>query len=53
MVSNVATGNGANPDPNVPSIFAVDLAWDFTGSGNCWSGNTNATQFPPSLPPCP
>jgi parallel beta-helix repeat protein len=53
VVSNVATGNGTNPDPSVPSIFAVDLAWDFTGTGNCWSGNTNNTQFPPSLPPCP
>jgi len=53
IVSNVATGNGANPDPSVPSIFAVDLAWDFTGSGNCWSGNTAGTTFPSSFPPCP
>jgi parallel beta-helix repeat protein len=53
IVSNVATGNGTNPDPNVPSIFATDLAWDFTGTGNCWSGNTNGTQFPPTLPTCP
>jgi parallel beta-helix repeat protein len=53
IVSNVATGNGSNPDPNVPSIFAVDLAWDFTGTGNCWSNNTAVTTFPPSLPPCP
>jgi parallel beta-helix repeat protein len=53
IVSNVATGNGTNPDPSVPSIFAVDLAWDVTGTGNCWSDNTAVTQFPPSLPPCP
>ena len=51
IVSNVATGNGSNP--NVPAIFAVDLAWDFTGTGNCWSNNTANTTFPPSLPPCP
>ena len=53
IVSNVVTGNGGNPDPSVPGIFATDLAWDLTGTGNCWSGNTNTTQFPPSLPPCP
>jgi parallel beta-helix repeat protein len=53
IVSNTATGNGTNPDPSVPSIFAVDLAWDFTGAGNCWSNNTAGTAFPSSLPPCP
>jgi parallel beta-helix repeat protein len=53
IVNNVATGNGTNPDPNVPSIFAVDLAWDFTGTGNCWSGNTAGSAFPSTLPPCP
>jgi parallel beta-helix repeat protein len=53
IVSNNSTGNGANPDPNVPSIFAVDLAWDFTGTGNCWSNNALGTAFPSSLPPCP
>jgi parallel beta-helix repeat protein len=53
IVSNVSTGNGTNPDPSVPSIFAVDLAWDFQGTGNCWSDNTALTQFPPNLPPCP
>ena len=53
IVSNTSLGNGTNPDPSVPSIFAVDLAWDFTGTGNCWSNNTAATAFPPNLPPCP
>ena len=53
IVSNTATGNGTNPDPNVPGIFAVDLAWDFTGTGNCWSNNTAGTAFPSNLPPCP
>jgi hypothetical protein len=32
--------------------FAVDLAWDGTGVGNCWSGNVFATSFPPDLPTC-
>jgi parallel beta-helix repeat protein len=53
IVSNVATGNGADPDPNIPSIFAVDLAWDFSGTGNCWSNNVAGTAFPSSLPSCP
>jgi parallel beta-helix repeat protein len=53
IVSNVVTGNGANPDPNIPSIFAVDLAWDFSGTGNCWSNNTAGTAIPSVLPSCP
>lgn len=53
IVSNVVTGNGGKPDPSIPSIFADDLAWDLTGSGNCWSNNTYATSFPASLPSCP
>jgi parallel beta-helix repeat protein len=53
VVSNVATGNGLDRDPNVPSVFAVDLAWDFTGTGNCWTDNTANTAFPSPLPPCP
>jgi parallel beta-helix repeat protein len=53
IVSNVVTGNGTNPDPSVPSIFAVDLAWDFSGTGNCWSNNTAGTAFPSTLPSCP
>jgi parallel beta-helix repeat protein len=58
IVSNVVGGNGANPDPIVPSIFAVDLAWDLSGDGNCWQDNTSGgpfppSSFPPSLPSCP
>jgi hypothetical protein len=30
----------------------VDLAWDGTGSDNCWSRNVFDTSFPPSLPEC-
>src|SRR4051794_12299298 len=40
LTGNTAKQNGKNVDPSVPSVFAVDLAWDTTGTGNCWSGNT-------------
>jgi nitrous oxidase accessory protein NosD len=52
IVSNTATGNGQNPDPDLPAVFAVDLAWDTTGSGNCWSRNVYDTSFPAQLPSC-
>jgi parallel beta-helix repeat protein len=51
ILSNNVTGNGT--DPSVDPVFAVDLAWDTTGTDNCWSGNTFGTSFPPDLPPCP
>lgn len=47
---NVAQGNGTVP------TFApldVDLAWDGTGTGNCWGQNIFDTQFPDPLPTCP
>jgi parallel beta-helix repeat protein len=50
IVSNDVTGNGSNP--SVDPVFAVDLAWDTTGTDNCWSGNTFGTSFPADLPPC-
>jgi parallel beta-helix repeat protein len=53
IVSNRVTHNGGNPDPSILSIFAVDLAWDFTGIDNCWAGNLFNSSFPPSLPACP
>jgi parallel beta-helix repeat protein len=50
---NVVQGNGGNPDPRLITLdFAVDLAWDGTGTGNCWTGNKAGTSFPPMLPPC-
>lgn len=52
-LGTVATGNGGSPDPLVPAVFAVDLAWDTTGVANCWKDDTNDTQFPPLLPTCP
>ena len=50
---NTVTGNGLTPDPRlISSAFAVDLAWDGTGTGNCWRKNVAGTQFPPDLPGC-
>jgi parallel beta-helix repeat protein len=48
-IGNTVTGNGTNPDPDLPPVFAVDLAWDTTGTGNCWSDNVFNTEFPPGL----
>jgi parallel beta-helix repeat protein len=53
VAHNVVQGNGSDPDPLVAPFFAVDLAWDVTGSGNCWSHNVADTQFPDPLPECP
>jgi parallel beta-helix repeat protein len=52
ITSNTVTGNGGAPDPALPPVFAVDLAWDTTGDGNCWSSNVFGTSFPASLPAC-
>jgi parallel beta-helix repeat protein len=49
---NTVLGNGENPDPSLPVQFAKDLAWDTTGTGNCWAHNVFGTSFPPSLPAC-
>jgi len=52
VISNVVLGNGSNPAPSLPPVFAQDLAWDGTGEGNCWSKNVFATAFPDPLPSC-
>ena len=52
VISNVVLGNGNNPSPLLPPVFAKDLAWDGTGVGNCWSNNVFATSFPDPLPTC-
>jgi parallel beta-helix repeat protein len=52
VVANQVTGNGQDPDPSLPAVFAKDLAWDTTGTGNCWSKNVFDTSFPPTLPSC-
>jgi parallel beta-helix repeat protein len=51
-IGNLVTGNGHDPGPQVPPPLAVDLAWDGTGSGNCWSRNVFETSFPAPLPAC-
>jgi hypothetical protein len=51
-VGNTARKNGQNADPSVPAPFRVDLAWDTTGTDNCWSNNKADTIFPSPLPAC-
>jgi parallel beta-helix repeat protein len=53
VTGNSVKQNGKNPDPSVPSVFTVDLAWDTSGTGNCWSNNSAGTTFPSPLPACP
>jgi parallel beta-helix repeat protein len=52
IVGNVVVGNAHQPSPLVQPELAVDLAWDGTGSGNCWTGNVSQTRFPDPLPTC-
>jgi hypothetical protein len=54
VVGNPVTGNATDPDlDRLPApAFAVDLAWDTTGIGNCWSRNLASTTFPATLPGC-
>ena len=52
IVENKVSGNGSDPDPSIDPRVAVDLAWDTTGTGNCWKGNDVGTQFPSELPSC-
>jgi len=49
---NKVFGNGGNVDPKVDPVFAVDLAWDTSGTGNCWEHNKHGTEFPSPLPTC-
>jgi parallel beta-helix repeat protein len=52
VVLNEVRGNGGNPAPTLPPVFAVDLAWDGSGTGNCWSKNSFGSSFPDPLPSC-
>lgn len=54
IVGNVVLGNATVPlpDPLLDSLRA-DLAWDGSGTDNCWKSNTFATSVPPGLPVCP
>jgi parallel beta-helix repeat protein len=53
IFGNVVQGNGAVPvaDPLLDA-FRADLAWDGTGTGNCWKSNWVGTTVPTVLPPC-
>jgi len=52
VIGNVVLGNGLNPAPSLPPVFAQDLAWDGSGTGNCWDRNLFGTSFPDPLPGC-
>jgi hypothetical protein len=53
VVFNSVRQIGTAPDPRLISpAFAVDLAWDTTGTGNCWSFNKFGTSFRADLPTC-
>ena len=51
VIGNNVKNNGSNPPVGLP-LPGVDLLWDGTGTGNCWSGNKYDTSFPSSLPAC-
>jgi len=59
IVNNQLNANGKSP-PSNPLLrqLAADLIWDESGSGNCWSGNTDSATVKiigttPKLPMCP
>ena len=54
VVNNIVKGNGTVPSSN-PFLDALrsDLAWDGSGTGNCWSSNVFGVAVPPALPTCP
>ena len=51
VTNNVANSNG-KVQPPLP-FPAVDLLWDGSGTGNCWSSNNYVSAFPQALPSCP
>jgi parallel beta-helix repeat protein len=54
VAANLVTGNGRAPDPSRPNpLVGVDVAWDGTGTGNCFTVPRTARTFPLSLPACP
>jgi parallel beta-helix repeat protein len=48
--SNIAHGNGYDPDPRLP-LPGADVVWDLTGSP-CFQVPRGTTTFPSVLPPC-
>lgn len=51
--NNVVKSNGAAPPQLTVPLPGVDLLWDGSGTGNCWSGNQYETSYPLQLPTCP
>jgi parallel beta-helix repeat protein len=51
IISNVLGNNGAAPPAGIP-LPGVDLLWDGSGTGNCWSNNHFSTSYPSGLPVC-
>jgi parallel beta-helix repeat protein len=52
VISNLVKDNGTAPPAGFP-FPGVDLLWDGSGSGNCWSRNVYRTSYPEVLPTCP
>jgi len=52
ITGNLILGNGTVPVPGPLDRLRADIAWDRTGSGNCWQGNVHATSVPRLLPKC-
>ncbi|WP_170971028.1 parallel beta-helix domain-containing protein [Ilyomonas limi] len=52
VIKNVAQQNGAAPPVLDIPLPGVDLLWDGSGIGNCWSDNVFKTSYPSPLPSC-
>ncbi len=52
ILNNVVKRNGYNPPVLDIPLPGVDLLWDGSGVGNCWSGNKFKTNAPDPLPTC-
>jgi parallel beta-helix repeat protein len=50
--SNFLANNGSAPPVLPIPLPGVDLLWDGSGQGNCWSSNVFKTSYPSSLPAC-
>ena len=52
ITGNFVRGNGTVPIPGPLDAFRGDLAWDGTGTANCWKSNKFTTSVPANLPIC-
>jgi parallel beta-helix repeat protein len=50
--SNALANNGGAPPVLPIPLPGVDLLWDGSGQGNCWSNNIFKTSYPSPLPAC-